>query len=424
MSDKEFLNLIGSIPALTKRLNKLENEHTVLKSENTELKNKYAILETENTNLKSELTSFRVECSVRFNQGEQYSRKNCLCVHKLLNVPTNVHGTEFSKFSAKEMNKLFEHLPFDLAMTHHDIDASHILYYEYEGRKRYPVIVIKFINRDLRNDIFNFRDVLNRHHTVVSEHLTVDNRKLLEAARNHPGSDDAYSEQCKVFAVANGRKQMIDIDSDLSNICNVSNNLTTKSDNFRPKSVFPTDPPRLKNSASNHNGCIHPGRRNFHHNNGKGKPRWNKNNKRESNSNDSHHQHSNSPPSGRGGRQLHPNLTRSQTYYNQAQQKTYHANRKSMHDSGAVHGKNANDSRPSSVSCLPMNWNNMSNAGLTSGSGNINKEPWVRNSWHPNVTSQQLSYQNYPINNPTGNTNGWSNHPIDNRNNSGNRNHW
>ena len=95
-----------------------------------------------------------------------------------------------------------------------------------------------------------------------------------------------------------------------------------------------------------------------------------------------------------------------------------------MHDSGAVHGKNANDSRPASVSCLPMNWNNMSNAGLTSGSGNINKEPWVRNSWHPNVTSQQLSYQNYPINNPTGNTNGWSNHPIDNRNNSGNRNHW
>ena len=136
--------------------------------------------------------------------------------HKFRNVPTNVHGTEFSKYVAEELNKICEGLPLNLSMTHLDIDCSHILYNEYEGRKRFPVIVIKFVNRDLRNAIFNYRNVLNRNGTIISEHLTVDNRKLLDNARKHPRVEDAWSQQCKIYAVIDGDKSVIDIDTDLS----------------------------------------------------------------------------------------------------------------------------------------------------------------------------------------------------------------
>ena len=106
MSDNEILNLIATIPALTKKIGHLQTEHAELESRFSNLESKCIDLESENTALKAETANFRSECNVRFNKGEQYGRRNCLLGHKFRNVPTNVHGTAFSKYVTEELNRI------------------------------------------------------------------------------------------------------------------------------------------------------------------------------------------------------------------------------------------------------------------------------------------------------------------------------
>ena len=78
--------------------------------------------------IKSEFTSFQVKCEENFNDGFQYSRRNCFVLEKLRNLPRNCHGTEFSKRVSEEINRLLPHL--STPVSHHDIDTSHPLNHE------------------------------------------------------------------------------------------------------------------------------------------------------------------------------------------------------------------------------------------------------------------------------------------------------
>ena len=174
--------------------------------------NQCANLNRENASLKSELAAYRSSSSKRHNRGEQYSRRNSLIAERLRNVPKGVHGTQFSMYVAEALNNLIP----DLSLTHHDIDTSHVLYYEWEGTNCYPAVVIKFVSRDLRNDILKYyrNGHLNDSVVRLSEHLTKSNRMLFESAQEiyH---DDAWTEQCKIFVNDHGRKREIVNESDL-----------------------------------------------------------------------------------------------------------------------------------------------------------------------------------------------------------------
>ena len=226
ISKEEVLNLLACIPVLNKRFSDLEINYAALENKcasneldycNLSLKfsnleAKYSSLETENAALRTELSTFRTSSIKRHNNGEQYTRRNSLVALRLRNVPTRLHGTEFSIYVAKELNRLIP----GLALSNHDIDTSHILYYEHEGNKAYPAVVIKFICRDLKNDILNYyRDGnLDGSGVHFSEHLTVSNRKLFESAqRDYQG---AWTEHCKIFVNHNGRKKEIVDNSDLA----------------------------------------------------------------------------------------------------------------------------------------------------------------------------------------------------------------
>ena len=189
LNKEEFGALIACIPTLNERCSdleskfssmqvnysNLENKHVLLENKYSELDGKYSSILKENSLLKKQLESHSYTSHKNINKVNQYSRRNNLCAHRLRNVPTNLHGTKFSKYVAAELRR---NIP-GLTISHEDIDTSHVLFYESVGNLSLPVVVIKFVNRDLRNDIFHYGK--NESSNIFfTEHLTVDNRKLFE----------------------------------------------------------------------------------------------------------------------------------------------------------------------------------------------------------------------------------------------------
>ena len=226
MSQDDIIKLIACIPSLHSKCselhakftsletkcNSLESSNADLTSKCASLELKYNDLQHENTALKHKLTAHCTSSDKRFNKSEQYSMRNSLLAHRLLNVPTGLRGAEFSKYVADQLSELMPHL----SITQTDIDTSHFLYNEHVGGKYYPVVIIKFICRDLRNAIFDWDRNGNLEATGVhfSEHLTHTNRKLFEDAKR-AYHQDAWTYQCKIYANVNGRKQQIVERSDL-----------------------------------------------------------------------------------------------------------------------------------------------------------------------------------------------------------------
>ena len=226
-SEKDLFSLLSGIPALYDRLSYLESSHSSLLSKYTALENNFSDLSAkcsslehkcsdlvnENITLKNDIKSNSSSFEKRHNGLAQYTRRNSLLAFRLRNVPMHLHGTAFSKWVANALSKLIP----GLSITHNDIDTSHFLFYEYEGQNRFPVIVIKFIRRDLRNDILkkcNRQGYLGNSGVYFSDHLTVPNRKLLESAKEK--YDDVWTDQCRIFVNCNGKKREIVEESDLS----------------------------------------------------------------------------------------------------------------------------------------------------------------------------------------------------------------
>ena len=112
--------LIDGMDILHKKYDDLYDKHLDLQSEfsayRTESEHKLSTIQTQFSEYRSKNEQYK-------KKEDQYSRLNNLILEHLANVPRNVHGTEFSKYVAGELNKLFP----NLKMTHGDIDASHIL---------------------------------------------------------------------------------------------------------------------------------------------------------------------------------------------------------------------------------------------------------------------------------------------------------
>lgn len=216
VNNDELMRLLSQIPILQSTCSSLLNKVSSLESTCSDLQVKCTVLQCNNEDLQNqhaalqkEFSDYRKSNDIRWNNGEQYTRKNSLLLHGVRDVPLRVNGTKFSMFVAHTLTKLFPKFP----LSHHDIDTSHILFYEYVGNQRHPVIVVKFVNRDLRNDIrddYILRD-FRRSSFRISEHLTDENRSLLNTAAD--ASDEAWSDQGKLYAAVNGKtKQICQID--------------------------------------------------------------------------------------------------------------------------------------------------------------------------------------------------------------------
>lgn len=232
----EILNLVTKIPGILAKLTALENRSNHLDEKCSFLTNKCAGLEAKCTNLQSTLASVQKELSehkssaaIRFNVGEQYTRCNALLIHNLHEVPRNVHGVHFSRFVAKQLNF---HFP-SISITHGDIDVSHILYFA-SPYQQDPVIVCKFVNRDLRNLYFDLRRSNSyRGEVYFSDHLTPLNRELFEKAVKATNKDSVWFAKRKIHASINGVTKVIEQESDL---LSVSDPAGTENSNDTPSS--------------------------------------------------------------------------------------------------------------------------------------------------------------------------------------------
>ena len=151
---------------------------------------------------------------------EQYSMKNSLLLLGHLGINPKLKGTQFSK---KIVNFLNTYLFFPninnrkllcKKISLYDIDTSHPL--KSRNSDSAPVTIIKFVRRDLRNEIFfNRKELLKRAGVTVVEHLTSRNKLLLKKAESIAGKDNTWSNQGVVFMKLNEVKYKITCEKDL-----------------------------------------------------------------------------------------------------------------------------------------------------------------------------------------------------------------
>ena len=255
LSKDRILQLLTSIPSLSEKITDLEKKNSTLESKYDILEAKYKDLEAKhnslqaaNTQLQSSFDSHCTASDKRFNSGEQYPRRNSFLLNKLRWVP-RYRGVRFSQFIADQLTKLFPDYPVSLR----DIDTSHVLYVD-EANK--PVVVVKFINRDLRNLLWDKRYLITDRNVFLTDHFTPFNKELFRKAKE---AGHAWSDKCRIFARVNGTKKLIECEEDIVGIDKENNKAySPPSQPHHP----PSRPPRIRNTRlRNSNNTTHGNRR-------------------------------------------------------------------------------------------------------------------------------------------------------------------
>ena len=160
----------------------------------------------------------RIEQAIirRLNDVKQYSMRKNLLLHKAKNIPKDKHGYEFNEWCVDLINSTFLNEDGSLALRRllvaEDIDRAHILRTK---RRDANVVLVQFMNMTVRNEVFFAKSVLKKQKDSysISEHLTPENIRLLNAAKESAGN--AWSSDCKIFVEKGGRKQIIRSPADL-----------------------------------------------------------------------------------------------------------------------------------------------------------------------------------------------------------------
>ena len=229
VSQDDLFHLVSLIPSLMKRCSALELKSSSLEKESSSWKDKFTSLEAKYSDLnvqfnsmKNEFSAHKAATAIKFNTVDQYSRSNALLIHNLVNVPRNTYGKQFSEYVAKELNKQFT----SIQIKHTDIDVSHILYYA-GPYSRNPVVVCKFVNRDLKNLYFDLASSRNyRGSLSLSDHLTPFNRTLYDkaSALSHIESVWFHRSKRQLFAIVGGKRRAIVTEADLTSDTSLSLN--------------------------------------------------------------------------------------------------------------------------------------------------------------------------------------------------------
>ena len=112
----------------------------------------------------SRLNKYLLSVSEHCNNIEQYGRLYNLVLDNVYNVPVHLKGMRFSLYIVYLLNRLFwPHLTRPVLPA--DIDKAHPLYRKQNGKS---VLIVRFVNRDIRDELFYNRNVLYQKITLVS----------------------------------------------------------------------------------------------------------------------------------------------------------------------------------------------------------------------------------------------------------------
>ena len=201
-----------------KRIEHLESENFELKQSNEELKKSLSDMKDEsktNHDLISTIENDVKLNSIKTNNNEQYSRKNNIRIFGLPQVDKKEDPTKVVLSFIKEKLNL-KH--FEMK----EIEAAHRVGISRNNRPQ--AMIIRFARRDSRMEVLKNRKCLKNSPFVVTEDLTRLNVLLLNRAKNHPRIDQAWSWNCKCWAIGkNGNKIKLSLFSDIDALLDVTN---------------------------------------------------------------------------------------------------------------------------------------------------------------------------------------------------------
>ena len=140
------------------------------------------------------------------NDNEQYLMNYNLLWKGLL-IPYHLNGLDFSQNIVDQINVALPYL--NPPLTVYDIDISHPIMFNES-----PGIIVRFVRRDVRNNIYFQRKYLGNNISVF-EHLTGPNKSLLREAREAVGEQNAWSCKGKLFISTAGRKKQFKCSQDI-----------------------------------------------------------------------------------------------------------------------------------------------------------------------------------------------------------------
>ena len=145
------------------------------------------------------------------NANNQYPRLNNAILHNFFVPSREEWDVCYTDRVAWQIN---QYLPMlDIPVNKFNIEITHPLRNNAKGQ---PVVIVRFVNRHIRNDILDNKHILEKFGVYATEHLTRDNVQLLNQARRIVGSNNAWAFNGDLFALVNGKKYSIVEDDDLS----------------------------------------------------------------------------------------------------------------------------------------------------------------------------------------------------------------
>ena len=147
----------------------------------------------------------------RIDEMEQYSRSNCLILHGT-DIDTDLAYCEF----LNEVTILFnDMLSLDQEVESEDIDIAHPLP---KNKKNEHSIIVKFVQRSLRNNIYEKKSKLTGSGISITESLTKRRLQILKHAQNTFGFKNAWFNNGKFFRSNRGKRHWIKNMSDVDDL--------------------------------------------------------------------------------------------------------------------------------------------------------------------------------------------------------------
>ena len=174
-----------SLDALSKKIDELETEIKNKDEKIQLLENRVEILEEEKESQGKEIDDL-----------EQYSRRNCLLLHGV--VETNAECTDdiIIKTCAEELG---------IDVKQEDLDRSHRLGKVKRNDNKPRPIIVKFARYAVRNKVFSNKKKLKGKKLLITESLTVYRMKLLDEARQKYGVRNVWTYDGRVMYKENNK---------------------------------------------------------------------------------------------------------------------------------------------------------------------------------------------------------------------------